>query len=888
VILKRVFVDGFGKLVGRGPFEFSRGLTVIAGPNESGKSTLAECIMRLLFGFPQQQYTSDLDRYRPWQTGVPYRARLEFELDDGRGFETTRDFADDVKTVTRTLDTREQVDAWSGSRKVSPGQLTLNLSLDAYRAASVVGPGELQSKEDADFGALGERLAAVVGSAGDEGADSAILALTNFATKDIGSEASRTTAFASARADREQAELNWQRANERLRELEVTIEQRAAALAEADTLEAQCRGAEVAVAAARLRSLEERSGRVKAALAAVEQAEQSRDAIPAARLDPGERTQSREDHARRAAEIDRAISVREIAIAEAASAFGRADGREPERAALRAQRDACKQAIEGDEQRATQLRVKLDAASARAGDAPALDRAAVEQLEAQDVAVDAVESRTRNLETRAAIARQMRQATPMAFAPVLILAVVVLVIGLFEQLTMLTRAGIGALIIGAVMLLFYLSAAGKRAEKIRVAEAEAADARDVLDRAQADLAKVCRSFYCTDVASVRARFNAQRDCEAVEAEAVALARTLESRRDQLRGLEAQLESIGNLERDVLAGATAAESASSTLSALFDAAGVAAGPDVDARIAAFREQRGAAELVSQAEVTVAEARTTLMEALGSYSVDTLRSEIDQLSAGLREASPDAAQSIAAIDEKSAVAAREDLRRRLVDAKARSRELAAVYAAAKLPDIAELEERAEACRAEERRLSTAARAAILARDVIDAVKIAVHKSYLPTMNAALGEAIGQITSGRYIAANLNPADFSVRLTSAEQGDTVDPWQLSSGTIEQVNLALRSATAQALGSGEHVPLILDDALAHADPARAAGALTLLANAGLRGVQSLFFTQRTDLVVFARGLQGVVIVDLDDESTAGTNASAGGSVPAGYSEAGFGRPAG
>lgn len=888
MILRRVFVDGFGKFVGRGPFEFSSGLTVVAGPNESGKSTLAECIMRLLFGFPQQQFTFDLDRYRPWRPGAPYRARLEFELDDGRGFETTRDFADDVRTVTRALDTKEQVDAWTGGRKASPGQLALNLSLDAYRAAAVVGPGELQSKEDADFGALGERLAAVVGSAGDEGADSAILALTNFATRDIGSEVSRTTPFAIARADREQAELDLKRANERERGLKVTIEQRAAAMAEADMLEAKCRQAEIAVIVGRLRSLEERSRRVDAALAAVADAEKSRDEIPTARLGAGDGARSREYQARATAEIEHAISIREIAIAEAASAFGRADGCEPERALLRAQRDECRQAIAADERRTTQLRAQLEAAFVRAGDAPALDRAAVEQLEAQDVAVDAVESRARNLDTRAAIARQMRQATPMAFAPVLLVAVVVLVIGIFEQLTMLTRAGIGALAVGLAMLLFYLSAAGKRAERIRVAEAEAADARNVLDRAQADLAKACRSLYCSDVASVRARYNAQRDHGAIEAEVAALGQTLESRLAQLRSLEAQLEGIGALERDVLAGTTAAESAAATLTTLFDAASVAAGPDLDARIAAFREMRGAAEHASHADASVANARTTLAEALGPFDVESLRSEIGRLSGVLRDASPDAAKSMAAVDEKTAVAERDDLRRRLADAKTRSRELTAVCEAAKLPDIAELEERADACRAEEHRLAMAARAAILARDIIEDVKLAVHKSYLPTMNAALGEAVGKITSGRYVGAHLNPADFTVRLSSVERGGTVDPWQLSSGTIEQVNLALRAATAQALGSGEHVPLILDDALAHADPERAAGALTLLANAGQRGIQSLFFTQRTDLVGFARGLAGVVIVDLDDESTAGSKSTANESAPAGFSQAGFGRPAG
>jgi hypothetical protein len=888
MILKRAIVDGFGKLVGRGPFEFSPGLTVIAGPNESGKTTLAECIVRLLFGFPRQQFNLELDRYRPWRSGAPYRARLEYELDDHSGFETTRDFADDVRTVTRAQDTKEQIDAWSGGRKASPGQAVLNLSLEAYRAAAVIGPGELQSKEDADFGALGERLAAVVGAAGDEGADAAALALYNFATKDIGSDASRRTRFATARAEREQTEREVEQASARFHELQVTSEERAKAMAEVDILEASCRKAEFVVKATRLRALKERLAFVDAALSAVSAAEAARESISTVSTGSDDLGQAADEFAVAGPEIERAIRDREIAAAEAASAFGRAEGREPERAALRAQCDECRRAIEADEQRSAQLRSKLEAASAHAGNAPDLDRAAVEQLEAQDVAVDAVESRARNLETRAAIARQMRQATPMAFAPVLLIAVVVLVTGLFEQATLLTRAGAGALIVGLVMLLLYLSAAGKRAERIRAAEADAEEANSVLARAQSDFAAACRAFDCTDVAAVRARFRAQRERDVLASEAEALSQTLVSRRAQLRSIEANLEGIGALERDVLTGSTAAESASAALTKLLDAAGIAPRDALDSRVAAFHEQRHTAERAAHADAAVANARTLLAEALGEFDIETLNGEIEWLTAEVRDSAVQAPTLTAAVDEKSALAGWEQLRRRLVDARTKLHGLSEVYNAANLPDIAALEERAEACRNEEHRLAAAARAALFARDVIDEVKLGVHKSFLPTMNDALGEALGSITSGKYVEANLNPADFAVRLRSPERGGTVDPWELSSGTIEQVNLALRAATAQALGSGERVPLILDDALAHADPERAAGAIALLARGGHRGLQTLLFTQRPDLIKFASELPGVVIVDLGEASN-GPRATVNAPTQIDLSEAaGLGRSAG
>jgi exonuclease SbcC len=883
VILKRVVVDGFGKLVNRGPFDFSPGLTVIAGPNESGKSTLAECIIRLLFGYPRQQFSEELDRFRPWASGAPYRAHLEYALDDRRAFETTRDFASDAETVTRTLDTKERVDGLSGGRKASPGHNALSLSLEAYRAAAVIRAGELQTDGDPGIKALAERLAAVVGSAGDEGADAASAALRIFASKDIGSPQSTTTPFAIARREREAAERAREQASAAFHSLKLTIEGRATAMAEVDQLAASRRKAEFAVNATRLRALQERSREVDAALAALADAEAARSVVG------GDRARPAGDSRPPADDVERAVAAREVAAAQAASAFERIGDRTSERTDVPALRSECDTAITAAEQRAAQVRTLMQAAAAGASDGDDIDRAAVERLEMQDIAVDAAESRARNAETRAAIARQLSPSSPMAFAPVLLIGVLVLVTGLIQQAPLLIRGGAGALAVGLVLLLFYLSSAGKRAERIRAAEAYAEDASEALDSAQGELAAACRAFGCDSVAAARARFNTQRDRAALRAEAAALADTLESRRAQRRVLDAQLAGFESLDRDLVARRSAADAATATLAKLLDDAGVAPGADLDARIASFRDLRGATETAARADTAVAEADAALSKALGSFDVESLHLEIERLSAVLRDAPVTAPLLAAAVDEQTALAGWNDLRRRLTDAEIRLAELTAVYNAAKLPDIAALEEHAAACRAEEERLASAARSALLARDVIDEVKIAVHKSFLPTMNAALGAALSAITAGKYVEAHLNPADFAVRLASSERGGTVDPWQLSSGTLEQVNLALRAATAQALGSGERVPLILDDALAHADPQRAAGALRLLAEAGDRGIQALFFTQRSDLVALARELPGVRTLHLELEQSTNAPESENAGVDDGETEtAGVSRPAG
>ncbi|HXW75927.1 MAG TPA: hypothetical protein VEJ20_00805, partial [Candidatus Eremiobacteraceae bacterium] len=114
-------------------------------------------------------------------------------------------------------------------------------------------------------------------------------------------------------------------------------------------------------------------------------------------------------------------------------------------------------------------------------------------------------------------------------------------------------------------------------------------------------------------------------------------------------------------------------------------------------------------------------------------------------------------------------------------------------------------------------------------------------------SLARSIATITRGRYAQAWIDPADFTIRVRPPEGGGTVDDEALSTGTIEQLQFALRAALAAALGKGECVPLLYDDALAHADDARLRCALEHAAELGAAGQQILFFSQRGDVETFA-----------------------------------------
>lgn len=93
MIIRSLMIENFGRFSGR-TFEFRRGLNLVVGPNEAGKSTLAEAIPAVLFGSKQ------VDRFRPWgRSGCA--AQLVFE-DASRTVEINRDLlTDEVRLVER-------------------------------------------------------------------------------------------------------------------------------------------------------------------------------------------------------------------------------------------------------------------------------------------------------------------------------------------------------------------------------------------------------------------------------------------------------------------------------------------------------------------------------------------------------------------------------------------------------------------------------------------------------------------------------------------------------------------------------------------------------------------------------------------------------------------
>ncbi len=84
--IERLHVEGFGHYSDREFGEFDKGLVLVRGDNEAGKSTLLAFTRTVLFGFP----TRLGHKHYPALRGGRHGGSIDLRLDDGRGFRAER------------------------------------------------------------------------------------------------------------------------------------------------------------------------------------------------------------------------------------------------------------------------------------------------------------------------------------------------------------------------------------------------------------------------------------------------------------------------------------------------------------------------------------------------------------------------------------------------------------------------------------------------------------------------------------------------------------------------------------------------------------------------------------------------------------------------------
>lgn len=90
--ISKIQINGFGNLLNKN-VEFSDGINLIRGENESGKSTLVYFIKSMLYGIDKNKsgnIFSEVERYKPWKS-TEFSGKMDYVI-DGKKYSTYRDF----------------------------------------------------------------------------------------------------------------------------------------------------------------------------------------------------------------------------------------------------------------------------------------------------------------------------------------------------------------------------------------------------------------------------------------------------------------------------------------------------------------------------------------------------------------------------------------------------------------------------------------------------------------------------------------------------------------------------------------------------------------------------------------------------------------------------
>lgn len=135
-------------------------------------------------------------------------------------------------------------------------------------------------------------------------------------------------------------------------------------------------------------------------------------------------------------------------------------------------------------------------------------------------------------------------------------------------------------------------------------------------------------------------------------------------------------------------------------------------------------------------------------------------------------------------------------------------------------------------------------VLAQAVMHRAIEKFEREHQPAVKASVGRLLEQMTLGRYVAIDRKLDEHGTLLVVDEFGERKEPRQLSTGTREQLYLAIRLAYIQHYCQGaEPLPIVMDDVLVNFDPERAKQTMQVLAEIA-NDIQIIFLTCHQHMV--------------------------------------------
>jgi len=809
VILERLEVERFG-CFDRGSWEFGPGLNVIRGPNEAGKSTIREAIVRVLFDHKRGRKggvkTADTDvlRWTRWGSSQDFRLSASF-VARGERYTLTKDFAEDrielrshddgeledvEAEVTDRLDdllgvqSRDVYTTTACLEQQDFAQLAAGREVSELLQQTVTGAGEgvgVQEIIGELHGAVGELIRGLYRPAKRE-------RLGALATSEarIAELAQEMAEMAPIVREAEEAARKIQELGQGLSELETEFQQAEALRERAD----------------RQRELATKHGQLSERCAVME-----RDLRRARDLQ--ERVKGLDEQLARAPDIT-------PEIAEELRDLARRRDETAEQAQRRAE-EAAKLTRE-----AAEAAEALQAAHAEAPASETLTRAIrlKGERDGAQAAADDAEARKADLTRERDEARLVRRGRRvlLAVGGLLVIAGVVLGVGVHPALWAVAVAGGLAVVVGLT----------------RRASRPAADIEQELIRADADLVAANQTLEAGQE-ELAALYH---ECGAEDVEGLAqVAETARRAVDEATSRHARAQ--GRAEGTTTDAATATKAAQQLEKAL--AARLAASGFDD--IASFQQ---AADEVSSLRDDRSKAQNTLGGSLGDRTLQDLDTAFSELNAdrlGIKGqlGSPELASAEMTHEQYQELLSRRDRlqeeRERLGDDLDEARRIA------ERPDsdperLRSLGEHKAAEQERLERLQERREAMELAVELLEQAHQATMSTAADDLEPAIGEFISRLTGGRYDEVAVDRTTLQPQVYSNEKCDVLNlENEASCATREQIFLAARLALTRLLWEREPPLVLMDDPLVNFDPERRQAAVEMI-RALADDTQVLLFT--------------------------------------------------
>src|SRR3989441_6631461 len=351
------------------------------------------------------------------------------------------------------------------------------------------------------------------------------------------------------------------------------------------------------------------------------------------------------------------------------------------------------------------------------------------------------------------------------------------------------------------------------------------------------------------------------------------ARTAQQVRTRIEQLDAQLEQLRAPGQRAASERDKAEDYAGQLSAIYAPAGITE-PDMERAAEAWDAAVGHAEAYRASSTRLAEVegqRGTAPADEGAslrQLVEDMSRQLDDVS---RRVDPVRAAEFGALPLAELERQRDQHRgakERAQEERARAEELLNDRLT-QIGDVASLEEEIATAREQLQDLEAEAHAYDLAIDTLEAAAKSVRRAVIPRLKSQLQGQLAPITNGRYRDVRIGE-DLALAVKTQDQRAYKDVDNLSLGTRSLIYLLERVALARIIGgNAEPPPLLLDEALVHADRRRMRAALQELRRLG-QDHQIILFSKDESLADRAEKAADWTIIRLPGPAV--INGSAGG----------------